>query len=302
MRFPGRWKNPAPVMKEVWNLSLLIDGAGGIREARGMTAHHLGVELHLLLDRYFSDFVTPGQRAWFRRCLAKLRAGEPFGLSTVDLITGAPTPQPYYLSVRPGNVADRWWLMLSTDLPPEMVKEVQKPTKPALASGAEFMLLVESAAQAKSEELDLMRVTAGALSASSGVSGDVRSQLESDFNRIVLDNSFDGIASRIAAGEYLLLRERSAGQSNVLEQLTEAASNRAVSSEALGLNAGSLPVATLGKTANAGNIAKALEGLRNPRPTEDFGWEGIERKRPLWRRPTTWAACLAALALLWFLR
>ena len=54
-------------MQETWDVSALIDKGTRIHEARGMTMQHLGMELRHIANRAFIDFVTPEQRAWFRR-------------------------------------------------------------------------------------------------------------------------------------------------------------------------------------------------------------------------------------------
>ena len=60
----------ARLMQETWDVSALIDKGTRIHEARGMTMQHLGMELRHIANRAFIDFVTPAQRAWFRRCIA----------------------------------------------------------------------------------------------------------------------------------------------------------------------------------------------------------------------------------------
>jgi len=134
-------------MQETWDVSALIDKGTRIHEARGMTMQHLGMELRHIANRAFIDFVTPEQRAWFRRCMAKVTAGEELGIITAELQTGAVAPQPFFVTARPAKAEGKWWLMLTTNLPEAMRPEVRKPDKPALASGHEFMLMVESAAQ-----------------------------------------------------------------------------------------------------------------------------------------------------------
>ena len=58
-------------MQETWDVSALIDKGTRIHEARGMTMQHLGMELRHIANRAFIDFVTPEQRAWFRRCMPR---------------------------------------------------------------------------------------------------------------------------------------------------------------------------------------------------------------------------------------
>ena len=103
-------------MQETWDVSALIDKGTRIHEARGMTMQHLGMELRHIADRAFIDFITPAQRAWFRRCIAKVIAGEELGIISADLNTGAVAAQPFFMTARPAQVQGKWWLMLTGNL------------------------------------------------------------------------------------------------------------------------------------------------------------------------------------------
>ena len=92
-------------MQETWDVSALIDKGTRIHEARGMTMQHLGMELRHIANRAFIDFVTPEQRAWFRRCMAKVTAGEELGIITAELQTGAVAPQPFFVTGRRAKAA-----------------------------------------------------------------------------------------------------------------------------------------------------------------------------------------------------
>src|SRR5262249_46344353 len=134
-------------MQETWDVSALIDKGTRIHEARGMTMQHLGMELRHIANRAFIDFVTPAQRAWFRRCFAKVTAAENLAITRAGLQPGPVAPQPFSVTARRARGQGKWWLMLTANLPDEMKPSARKPDKPALASGHEFMLMVESAAQ-----------------------------------------------------------------------------------------------------------------------------------------------------------
>ena len=121
-------------MQETWDVTALIDKGTRIHEARGMTMQHLGMELRHIANRAFIDFVTPAQRAWFRRCFAKVAAGEELGIIAADLQTGAVAPQQFFVTARPAKAEGKWWLMLTTNLPAEMRPSARQPEKPALAS------------------------------------------------------------------------------------------------------------------------------------------------------------------------
>jgi hypothetical protein len=186
-------------MQETWDVSALIDKGTRIHEARGMTMQHLGMELRHIANRAFIDFVTPEQRAWFRRCMAKVTAGEELGIITAELQTGAVAPQPFFVTARPAKAQGKWWLMLTTNLPEALRPAVRKPDEPALASGHEFMLMVESAAQEMGERLDLMRLNAAILGDEAVASPEMRANLQAEFDQIVLSDAYDGIASRTGA-------------------------------------------------------------------------------------------------------
>ena len=282
-------------MQETWDVSALIDKGTRIHEARGMTMQHLGMELRHIANRAFIDFVTPEQRAWFRRCMAKVTAGEELGIITAELQTGAVAPQPFFVTARPAKAEGKWWLMLTTNLPEAMRPEVRKPDKPALASGHEFMLLVESAAQEMGERLDLMRLNAAILGDEAAASPETRATLQAEFDQIVLNDAYDGIASRTGAGEYLLLRDREASSSTLLAKLGAAAESRSISQAQLGLEANSLQLSTLGPNLNPAGIRRAADNLRHAdRPVQQ--WEGVVMEQPFWLRPAILVAGLAVIA------
>ncbi|HJR21004.1 MAG TPA: hypothetical protein VJ822_05250 [Dongiaceae bacterium] len=280
-------------MQETWDVSALIDKGTRIHEARGMTMQHLGMELRQIANRAFIDFVTPAQRAWFRRCIAKITAGEELGIITAELQTGAVAPQPFFVTARPAKAEGKWWLMLTTNLPEAMRPNVRKPDKPALASGHEFMLMVESAAQQMGERLDLMRLNAAILG-DEAASAETRATLQAEFDEIVLSDAYDGIASRTGAGEYLLLRDREASSSSLLAKLGAAAESRSISQSQLGLEASSLQLSTLGPNLNPASIRRAADNLRHPdRPVQE--WEGVVMEQPFWLRPAILVAGLAVI-------
>src|SRR6185436_10979492 len=231
-------------MQETWDVSALIDKGTRIHEARGMTMQHLGMELRHIANRTFIDFVTPAQRAWFRRCMAKVTAGEELGIITAELQTGAVAPQPFFVTARPAKAQGKWWLMLTTNLPEALRLSVRKPDQPALASGHEFMLLVESVAQQMGERLDLMRVNAAILGDEAAASPEARADLQVEFDQIVLDDAYDGIASRTDAGEYLLLRDRKMSPGALLARLGVAAESRSIPRSQLDLESNSLQLST----------------------------------------------------------
>ena len=282
-------------MQETWDVTALIDKGTRIHEARGMTMQHLGMELRHIANRAFIDFVTPAQRAWFRRCFAKVAAGEELGIITADLQTGAVAPQPFFVTARPAKAQGKWWLMLTANLPAELRPTARQPEKPALASGQEFMLLVESAAQQAGERLDLMRVNAAILGDEAAASPEVRAGLQAEFDQIVLNDAYDGIASRTGAGEYLLLRDREMPSSALLAKLGAAAERSAIPQSQLGLESNSLQLSTLGLNLNPAGIRRAADNLRHAdRPAEE--WEGVVMEQPFWLRPVTLAAGFVAIA------
>jgi hypothetical protein len=281
-------------MQETWDVSALIDKGTRIHEARGMTMQHLGMELRHIANRAFIDFVTPVQRAWFRRCMAKVTAGEELGIITTELQTGAVVPQPFFVTARPAKAEGKWWLMLTANLPDALRPEVRKPDQPALASGHVFMLMVEGAAQQTGERLDLMRLNATILGDEAAASPEARADLQAEFDHIVLVDAYDGIASRTGAGEYLLLRDRAASSGALLAKLGAAAESRSIPQAQLGLEANALQLSTLEPNFSPASIRRAVDNLRHPeRPAQQ--WEGVVMEQPFWLRPAILVAALAVI-------
>jgi hypothetical protein len=282
-------------MQETWDVSALIDKGTRIHDARGMTMHHLGMGLRHFADHAFIDFVTPGQRAWFRRCIAQTTAGGEMGIVTADLETGAVAPQPFFVTARPAKAADRWWLMVTASLPDELKTAARAPSKPSLASGHEFMLLVESAAQQAGDRLDLMRVNAPILGDENAASAETRAELQAQFDEIVLGNAYDGIASRTGTGEYLLLRERDSSSDSLFDQLGAAAESRSISREQLGLESNSMQLSALGDNPTPAGLRRAFDTLRHA-DGDAPQWEGVEMRQPFYLRPVVWAAAIVVIA------
>lgn len=117
-------------MQETWEVSALIDKGTRIHEARGMTMQHLGIEPRQIANRAFIDFVTPAQRAWFRRCLARLTAGREMGIIAAELETGTNAPRPIFVTARPAKAAGKWWLMLTANLPAELHPPGRRTSRP----------------------------------------------------------------------------------------------------------------------------------------------------------------------------
>jgi hypothetical protein len=281
-------------MQETWDVSALIDKGTRIHEARGMTMQHLGMELRHIANRAFIDFVSPSQRAWFRRCMAKITAGEELGIITAELQTGAVAPRPFFMTARPAKAQGQWWLMLTNNLPEAMRPEVRKPDKPGLASGHEFMLLVESAAHQIGERLDLMRVNATILDDGATASAETRADLQAEFDQIVLGDAFDGIAARSGAGEYLLLRDRELSSGTLLAKLGAAAESRSILPSQLNLETNSLRLSALGPNLSPAGIRRAADNLRHgDRLVQQ--WEGVVMEQPFWLRPAVLGAGLVAI-------
>lgn len=286
-------------MQETWDVSALIDKGTRIHEARGMTVQHLGIELRHIANRAFIDFVTPAQRAWFRRCIAKLTSGEEFGVITADLQTGGVVPRSFFVTARPAKAQGRWWLMFAANLPEALRAAVRGPDQPALASGREFMLLVESAALQIGDRLDLARVNAAIFKDESAASPETRASLRGEFDQIVLADAYDGIASRMDIGEYLLVRDREVPSERLLAKLGAAAERHAIPQSQLGLEANALRLSTLGPDLSPAGLRRAAARLRHlDHPAHR--WEGAVMKQPFLLRPAVLAfGAVAILGICW---
>ena len=280
-------------MQVTWDVSTLIDKGMRIHEARGATMQHLGTELRHIAHQAFIDLVSPAQRAWFRRCIAKVTAGEELGIIAADLQTGAAAPRPFFVTVRPAKAHGKWWLMLTANLPEALRAAVRKPDNPALASGYEFVQLVECAAQLMSERLDLVRVNAAILADEAAAPPETRANLQAAFDQIILNNSYDGIASRMGVGEYLLLREREAPSGKLVASLGAMADSQAIPQSQLGLETSALPLSSLGPNLNPAGIRRAVANLRHL----NHGTQapGIVMEQPFWLQPTALAVGLVAI-------
>lgn len=287
-------------MIDTWDLSLLIDHSTRIHDARGMTAQHFGVALRDITQRAFIDFVIPEQRAAFRRCIARIYGGREMGLTAAKLLTCEPEPRQFYMIAKRSNESDRWWLMIAADNANTAASAEMMATAPVLADDGEFIAMVEGAADQLDGRVDMMRVASSLLSGkkkSPRASREKTEKLETKFTQIVLDNAFDGIATRPAPGEYVMLKDREKPEGEIVHQLEEAAEQLDISRGDLGLETAIVGLEKLGRDLRATKIVRAMSELvEDSRDRQDDWGERVPPKKP-WLKPAM-AAAVAGVALL----
>ena len=287
-------------MIDTWDLSLLIDHSTRIHDARGMTAQHFGVALRDITQRAFIDFVIPEQRAAFRRCIARIYGGREMGLTAAKLLTCEPEPRQFYMIAKRSNESERWWLMIAADNANTAASAELMATAPVLADDGEFIAMVEGAADQLDGRVDMMRVASSLLSGkkkSARASREKTEKLETKFTKIVLENAFDGIATRPAPGEYVMLKDREKPEGEIVHQLEEAAEQLEISRSDLGLETATLGLEKLGRDLRATRIVRAMgELVEDSRDRQDDWGERVPPKKP-WLKPAM-AAAVAGVALL----
>jgi hypothetical protein len=279
-------------MAETWDLSLLIDTATKIFDARGMTGHHLGVEARYLPDQFFIEYVEPDNRGPFRRRLIKM-AARKLEIVRVRVLTRNEGSQEFFAVLRDGPVGGRWWLMLAASLRDE-TPALAALERTGLAEGDEFMMLIESAARQLNGEVDLMQVKADILSDQSArkTSPDVRKKLESEFNEIVAENAYDSIATQPQPGEYLLLKDRAKPAADVMDQLSAAAERMSIPPAELGLAAKTMALESLNGDFSQAKINGVVFDLRHDPTRPIKQWE-LEPERESWIKPVIRGAAVA---------
>ena len=282
-------------MAETWDISLLIDAATRIHDARGMTGRHLGIEARYLPDRLFIDFVDPANRGAVRRRLIKMQAGK-LEMVRVRRMTANEGAQEFFAALRASKVEQQWWLMLEAGLRDE-TPALAALERTGLAEGDEFMMLVEGAARQLNGAVDLMQVRADLLTekGAGATSLEVRERLESEFDEIVAETAYDNIATRSQPGEYLMLKDRATPAAAVLDKLGAVAERMSISPEELGLGARTLPMEALAEDFSAANIQEAVYDLRNDPSKPVQQWETEPRS---WIKPAIRGAAAALSGLL----
>lgn len=287
-------------MIDTWDLSLLIDHSTRIHDARGMSAQHFGVALRDLAERAFIDFVVPEQRAAFRRCMARISGGREMGLTAARLLTCEPEPRQFYMIAKRSHEPERWWLLIAADSANTAASAEQMALAPILTDNVEFIAMVEGAADQMDGRVDMMRVASSLLAGkktAARTSRETREKLETKFTRIVLDNAFDGIATRPGPGEYLMLKDREKPEGVIVQQLEAAAEELAVSRADLGLETATIGLAKFGRDIGAAKIARAMgELVADGRDRTDDWGEKLPPRKP-WLKPAL-AAGVCAIALL----
>jgi hypothetical protein len=282
-------------MPETWDISLLIDAATRIHDARGMTGQHLGIEARFLPDRLFIDFVDPANRGAFRRRLIKMQAGKLEAVR-VRLMTANEGAQEFFAALRDSKIEQQWWLMLEAALRDE-TPALAALERTGLAEGDEFMMLVESAARQLDGAVDLMQVRAELLTeeGAAATSAEVRERLESEFNEIVAETAYDNIATRSQPGEYLMLKDRATSTAAVLDKLGAAAERMSIPPTELGLGARTMPMETLAGDFSQAGIRDAVHDLQNDASKPVQQWKTEPRS---WVRPVIRSAAAALSGLL----
>jgi hypothetical protein len=287
-------------MIDTWDLSVLIDQSTRIHDARGMTAQHFGVALRDMTQRAFIDFLVPEQRAAFRRCIARISGGRDMGLTAAKLLTCEPEPRQFYMIAKRSLEPERWWLLIAADNANTAASAEQMATAPVLADDGEFIAMVEGAADHLSGRVDMMHVASSLLSGKrkdTKTPQEVKEKLDSAFTRIVLDNAYDGVATRPAPGEYFMLKDRATAEGEIVQQLETAAEQLAVARADLGLATTSLALDKLGRDLRATRIARVMADLvEDGRVRKDAWGEPLPPRKP-WLKPAL-AAGFAAVALI----
>jgi len=284
-------------MAETWDLSLLIDTATKIYDARGMTGQHLGLEARFLPERLFIDFIDPANRGAFRRRLVKMQAGK-LDMVRVRIMTASEGSQEFFAALRNSKIEQQWWLMLTASLRDE-TPALAALERTGLADGDEFMMLVESAARQLNGAVDLMQVRAELLTdeGAAKTSPDVRKRLESEFNEIVAETAYDNIATRPQPGEYLMLKDRVMPAAEVLDKLGAAAERMSIAPGELGLGARTVAMETLVGDFSQASINGVVYNLRNDpsKPVQEWELEPAPRS---WIRPVVRTAAAALSGIL----
>ena len=113
----------------------------------------------------------------------------------------------------------------------------------------------------------------------------------------MLDNAFDGIATRPAPGEYVMLKDREKPEGEIVHQLEQAAEQLDIPRSDLGLETATLALEKLGRDLRATRIARAMSELvEDSRDRQDDWGERVPPKKP-WLKPAM-AAAVAGAALL----
>jgi hypothetical protein len=288
-------------MIESWDLSLLIDNSTRIHDARGMTAQHFGVPLRDMPYRPFIDFVVPEQRAAFRRCIARVSGGRDMGLTAAKLLTCEPEPRQFYMIAKRAAEPERWWLMIAADGPNAAGAAQQMATAPGLADDGEFIAMVEGAADQLNDRVDMMRVASTLLQGkqpSATTTAEVKDQLELKFTKIVLDNAYDGIATRPGPGEYVMLKDREKPAADIVEQLEAAAEELAITQLELGLETATIGLEKLGRELRNTRIARVMgELVEAGRDRRDEWGERLPPRKP-WIKPLAFAAATGTAAVI----
>lgn len=288
-------------MIESWDLSLLIDNSTRIHDARGMTAQHFGVPLRDMPYRPFIDFVVPEQRAAFRRCIARVSGGKDMGLTAAKLLTCEPEPRQFYMIAKRAAEPERWWLMIAADGPNSAGAAQQMAAAPGLADEGEFIAMVEGAADQLNGQVDMMRVASSLLQgkrSSDKATAEVKDQLELKFTKIVLDNAYDGIATRPGPGEYVMLKDREKPAVEIVQQLEAAAEEFAITQLELGLEVATVGLEKLGRDLRGTKLARAVSELVSAgRDRKDEWGERLPPRKP-WLKPAAIAAATGAAALI----
>ncbi len=288
-------------MIESWDLSLLIDNSTRIHDARGMTAQHFGVPLRDMPYRPFIDLVLPEQRAAIRRCIARESGANDLGLTAAKLLTCEPEPRQFYMIAKRASEPERWWLMIAADGPNSAGAAQQMATAPGLADDEEFIAMVEGAADQLSGQVDMMRVASSLLQgkrASDKATPAVKEQLEIKFTKIVLDNAYDGIATRPGPGEYVMLKDREKPAVEIVNQLEAAAEEFAITQLELGLEVATVGLEKIGRNLRGTKLARAVSELvKDGRDRKDEWGERLPPSKP-WIKPAAVAAATGIAALI----
>lgn len=227
-------------MQDSWDMSFLVDESAKVIEARGQCREHIGNTVQQVVGTSFLSYLASEERLHFRKFLAQLSRPNAKCAALVNLVTSAFGVRGYAMEARVGRAAGQHWILLARARAGQAVGGVAELDLQNVFAGEEqFIELIEQAAAAAREALDLTVVEVGGLKDRSPLrarDSGIVNRLEIDVEATLLANAQEGIVNKAAPGQYSLLHDRAVRAVKFLGEIREAAERQGVAESDLGLH------------------------------------------------------------------
>jgi hypothetical protein len=226
-------------MTQVWDISVLVDGAGRILEVRGQAELHLGQDGRGMIGQPIATYITPTDVEHFQSFFRKLHANSVAPRCLVHLVTPAFGIRSYVMQAEPSAGLESYWLLFAAAGPGVSAESIKDAKFAANFTNDERMMrLIEMVAAESESTLDLTVIAIAALrdrKRRSQLQSKNVDLLEAELEAAILDLSEDGAATKSGPGEFSVLHKHDKSSETLESNIRGVAGRLGIKEDELGL-------------------------------------------------------------------